>query len=287
MERADQAGSSGRSFVRMTALHAWFQRWTAPYVIGHRGTAALRPENTMESFRYALANGADALEMDIHLTVDHQLVVAHDATVDRTTDGQGPIGAFSWEALRELDAGSRFSRDGGRTFPWRGCGCVIPALEEVFTYFPDTPLVLEIKASGLAVVDALVDLLSRKDRRAQVLVGSFSGESIYHFRKRAPDYATGATHAEIRRFVLAAFACIPSRRERPYQALIVPQRYRTIPVVCRRTVSAARAAHVPMQVWTVNDREEMRRLYGLGVQGITTDYPGLARACLSESATSH
>src|SRR5215207_6589325 len=90
-----------------------------PVNLAHRGASALAPENTLEAFRMAVEAGAGGLELDVHLTRDGHVVVIHDATVDRVTDGSGAVAGMTLEEVRRLDAGYSFSSDGGRTFPYR------------------------------------------------------------------------------------------------------------------------------------------------------------------------
>src|SRR3954469_17581829 len=114
-------------------------------VIGHRGNRAHAPENTIESFAQAVAAGADAIEFDVRVTADGIAVVHHDPTVNRTTDGTGEIARLTFDQLKRLDAGAKFTRDAGKTFPYRGKGHRIPTLDEVIEAFPATPLLIEIK----------------------------------------------------------------------------------------------------------------------------------------------
>ena len=97
-------------------------------VIGHRGNRAHAPENTVESLREAVALGVDAVEFDLRVSRDGVLVVMHDETLGRTTDGSGPVALRTVAELKRLDAGARFTPDGGRTFPWRGRGVSVPDL---------------------------------------------------------------------------------------------------------------------------------------------------------------
>src|ERR1700752_3879311 len=105
----------------------------AQLVIAHRGNSAFFPENTLESFDQAVAIGADALEFDVRLSRDGRAVVIHDATLERTTNGAGEVAALTVDELQRLDAGYRFTHDGGRTFPFRGRGLTIPTLEMVLS----------------------------------------------------------------------------------------------------------------------------------------------------------
>jgi len=114
--------------------------------IAHRGGSLVAPENTLEAFRLACERyRTDVIELDVHVTRDGALVVAHDPDVDRCTDGAGPIAAMRLDELRRLDAGHRFTADDGASFPFRGRGVRIPTLREVFEACPAVRVNLELK----------------------------------------------------------------------------------------------------------------------------------------------
>src|SRR4051794_33655517 len=113
-------------------------------VVGHRGNRAHAPENTLESLREAVALGVDAVEFDLRVSRDGELVVMHDETLGRTTDGVGPVALRTMAELKSLDAGARFTTDGGHTFPWRGRGARVPTFDEVIESLPrDLPCIVE------------------------------------------------------------------------------------------------------------------------------------------------
>ncbi|WP_281166722.1 glycerophosphodiester phosphodiesterase [Paenibacillus ginsengihumi] len=126
-----------------------------PLVIGHRGAAGEAPENTLASFRLALEQGADAVELDVHMSADGEIIVCHDATVNRTTDGQGAISTMSTAELRQLDA--------GRWFHERFAGERLPLLEEAFRLVPDNIMIhVEIKCPySVRLEERLLGLLAR------------------------------------------------------------------------------------------------------------------------------
>jgi glycerophosphoryl diester phosphodiesterase len=117
-----------------------------PVNLAHRGASALAPENTIDAFRLAVEAGAGGLELDVHMTRDRQIVVIHDATVDRTTNGSGAVSEMTLDELRGFDAGHNFSPDGGPTRPYRGRGVRVPTFGEVLEEFPGVPVNIEIKA---------------------------------------------------------------------------------------------------------------------------------------------
>jgi glycerophosphoryl diester phosphodiesterase len=255
--------------------HPFFARAAQhPLVIAHRGGMHLWPENTIYAFERALALGADVLEMDLHTTADGAIVVLHDSTVDRTTEGTGVVRDFTLERLTALDAGYRWSPDGGRSFPLRAQGLTIPTLEQVLLAFPEARLNLEIKQAAPSLVPQLCELVRSFRAQERVLVASFQEEAVHEFRVTCPGAATSATAREARRFV--ALKPLPSPPYiPPAKALQLPERLGRITVLSPSLIRAAHAANLQVHAFTINEPERMRRLLELGVDGIVTDRPDL------------
>lgn len=239
-------------------------------MIGHRGDRAHAPENTIRSFTQAVALGADALEFDVHRSKDGVPVVIHDPTLDRTTDARGAVRDRSVRELQRVDAGARFSPDGGRTFPFRGQGIGIPTLEETLAAVPDRPLILELKTVEAA--GPTLAMLERTANLGRVLVGSFLDEALLPFIKAGVPVSPGV-RTLARRFLPALLGSRPARL--PMQALCIPRFHNGIPLPVRRFAAMMRAAGGPTHVWTVNAPSVARRLWAAGVAGIITDDPGL------------
>jgi len=124
-------------------------------IFAHRGASGAVPENTIEAFETALREGAEILELDVHGTRDGHVVVIHDATLERTTDGSGPVREHTLEEILRLDAGYRFESEPGE-YPFRGKGLRIPTLADVLERFPDTPLNIEVKQLDPPIEDAVI-----------------------------------------------------------------------------------------------------------------------------------
>jgi len=260
--------------ARPAADRAFFAPFPdGPLVMAHRGGKGLWPENTLYAFARAADLGVDVLEMDVHSTADGVLVVMHDDTVDRTTEGTGPVHGFSLAALQALDAGYRWSPDDGQTFPYRGQGIKVPTLEEVLVALPAVPLNVEIKQAEPSLAEPLCRLLRAHQATDRVLVASFDNHEIAAFRRACPEVATAAGQNE----VIALFALGKLSLDAVYspasQAVQVPEYRSGLHVLTPAFVRAAHRRNLQVHAWTINDVADMQRLLDLGVDGIITDHP--------------
>ena len=248
-----------------------FNEWAAarpPLVIAHRGANSLAPENTISAFSAARDHGANGIEMDVKLTADGQVVVMHDQTVDRTTDGHGLLRNFRLDDLRRLDAGSWFDR--------AFAGEQVPTLDEVFATLKDSILYdIELTNYGTpfdSLLDQVFALIQKHNLARKVLVSSFFPTNISRFRQLAPAIPGGLialkgpagflTRSLVGRW-FSPLAVIPVyldlspdfiRRQKKNQRMVIP--------------------------WTVNAPADIVRLVSWGVNGIITDEPELVRKTL-------
>jgi glycerophosphoryl diester phosphodiesterase len=255
------------------------QKTTAPLVMAHRGGGGLWPENTLLAFERARDLGVDVIEMDVQSTADGQLVVLHDASLDRTTDGSGRLSALTLAELKKLDAGFRWSADGGKTFPWRGRGLTVPTLDEVFTRLPGMRFNIEPKQESPSIVKPLCRAIREKGMSDKVTIGAFRQNVLDEFRQECPEVKTSAGPSEVAGF-LRAVRYGGAAAEPKFAALQVPEAMMGVPVLTRGLVEAARARGLEVHAWTVNETEDMKRLQELGVDGIMTDYPDRLLAVL-------
>jgi glycerophosphoryl diester phosphodiesterase len=237
-------------------------------IIAHRGASGRAPENTIRAFELALEEGADAFELDVHVTADGVPVVVHDPTLDRTTDATGRVADLPLGRIQEADAGARFSPDRGRTFPWRGQGIHIPTLEEVLTTFPSVPCIVELKTAGAC--EAVQHTLLKLGATDRCALMSFEPAALDPFRE--PPWTTGATSREALHLLSHAMLGRPLGEVR-YRLLSVPERYRGFPIPLHTPAAAARRLGHPVHVWVVNSLEHAKRLWNKGVAGIVTNYP--------------
>ena len=275
--------------------NVWMERRIIAYA--HQGGAWERPSSTLAAIEHALEVGANAIELDVHATSDGQLVVCHDTTVDRTTNGSGPIAEMTLAELRRLDPAYWFIPGADVTpgrpaeeYPYRGRGPGDPmfriaTLDEVLERFPGVVLNLDIKRTAPVVQPyeaTLAQVLRKYARRDDVIVASFLDPSTEAFHRAAPEIPTSAGTMTV-----AAFWRALQQDESPptleHCALQVPERRGDLVIVDERFVAAAHAQGVAVHVWTVNQREAMERLVNLGVDGIFTDLPTTLRACLDDT----
>jgi len=244
-----------------------------PTTFAHRGGAALWPENTLLAFQQAIATGIDFLETDVHLTRDGELVLCHDPTVDRTTDGHGAIAELTLADLRRLDAGWRFTRDGS-TFPFRGRGVTIPTLEEALALDPRVRFNVDVKPSDPAIVGRLIDVIELGGYGDRLIVASHSQAVIERFRSGCRGrVATAAGPLEVATFLGATRLGLAPRLRPSYDALQVPRRRALLDVVDGPFVEAAHALGLFVHVFTIDAPAIMRELLHLGVDGLMTNRP--------------
>jgi glycerophosphoryl diester phosphodiesterase len=275
--------------ARQESFRRTFMQHDAPLFFAHRGGSLLRPENTMTAFEHGMSFGADALELDIQQTSDGELVVIHDPTLERTTNGSGPVAAYTLDELRGFDAGYTFTTDDGATFPFRGQGITIPTLREVFELFPSTRINIDLKESTPDREERLWTLIQEFEAEERICAGCFDHMALIRFRRLTGGrVATSASPREVRNFLLAAMSHTTRWWLRPaYDALQVPDTYGAIRIISRTSVEAAHRVGIDVHVWTVDERAHMQALLALGVDGLMTDRPDVLADVLAEGVTTH
>ncbi len=248
-----------------------FENLSYPIIFAHRGASTHAPENTLASFRLALSQGADAVELDVRLSADGQVVVMHDPTVDRTTNGHGRVAQLTLTELRLLDAGSFFSE--------KYRGEKIPLLEEVFEAVGRKMFInVELKNSA-ATCDQLIEkvcaLVKKQGLEKRVILSSFLVSNLKKAKRLLPEVprgllvAGGWKGAWTRSF---GFSFGDYAALHPYLADVTKQQIVRIHRLRRR-----------VHVWTVNKAEDIVRLTNWGVDGILTDDPQVALRALGRS----
>jgi len=272
--------------------------WTGRRVLNyaHQGGAREAPSSTLFAMRQALGAGADAIELDVHATADGELVVCHDATIDRTTDRSGAIADLSLAELLELDNAYWFvpgevvapGRDAAE-YVHRGKAPAdhefgLVTLREVLETFPGVFLNLDIKQTAPEVKPyeaALAAVLREYGRADDVIVASFLDTATEAFSDVAPEISTSFGTLGTAQF----WRCVQDGTPPPstgHHALQVPPSFGDRTIVDERFVEVAHANDIAVHVWTIDDAPEMERLLAVGVDGIMTDTPSVLAKVLSK-----
>jgi glycerophosphoryl diester phosphodiesterase len=233
-------------------VHPFFSS-PRPLVFAHRGGAALAPENTIDAFDNGLALGADGIELDVRASRDHEIIVHHDPTLDRTTRLQGPV------ALRNTD---ELARAG------------VPMLSEILARYRDTRIIIELKLDDAAFAAAVVERIRAAGAVDRVCIGSFGWSALGAVRRIEPSLATSAARGEARWALYRSWCRLPISRA-AYDGYQVPEYWGRTRVVSPRFVADAHRGGFGVQVWTVDTAEDAGRLIGWGADALITDRPDL------------
>ncbi|MFL7793358.1 MAG: glycerophosphodiester phosphodiesterase [Anaerolineae bacterium] len=229
-----------------------------PYSVSHRGAGGLAPENTLAAVSEAITRGASFIEVDVQRSVDGTLVVIHDDTVDRTTDGTGKVGLLTFDEISSLDAGSYFSAEFSRE--------PIPTLDAILELVVErqATLVLEAKTPKLypGIERQIAEALQRADAYDQIIVISFDHEWLEHFHQLVPQVPLGKLSMWM-------------GRSKPLPMTMLVDVYWLSVIADPTLISRAHAQGYQVVVWTVNATWAMKLLLWLGVDGVTTDRPDL------------
>lgn len=254
----------------------------ARLVFAHRGGAKLAPENTMAAFDRGLGLGADGIECDVHLSRDGVPVVIHDATLDRTSDATGPVGARTAAELARVDAGYRFQTNG--EFPFRGQDIGVPRLEHLLRRHA-TRTIIELKDDGPELARAVADVIRRAGAVDRVCVGSYHRRALEVLRADAPEIATSASEPEARKTLYRSWLRLPPLSDKPYIAFQVPERAGRLKVVSPAFIKQVHAERAAVQVWVIDGSDDVKRLFSWGADGVISDRPDIALAARNEWLT--
>ena len=264
--------------IPQKTTHLVLQRLSKPVTIAHQGGNKVYPDESLLAFTNAVDMGLQVLEVDIHRTKDGVLVINHDQTIDRLTDSSGLIREMSWSGLQQVDGAYNWSPD-GLTYPYRGKGVKILSLIAVLDAFPQQVYDIEIKQHDPPLENDLCDLLRQYGVAAdQVIVASFSDETLTRFQGVCPEVATSLPVNQ--GTILYILSRVGLERLLPLDAVVaqLPRSFSTKLgqlELDRRYINAFAKGDRPVWVWTVNDSIEMRRMVNMGVHGIITDRPSV------------
>lgn len=250
-------------------MNLFLQPCSQPLIIAHRGSSAYAPENTLAAFQLAAEQGADAIELDVDLTRDGHAIIMHDATIDRTTDGEGAVSALTLEEIRRVDAGS-----------WKGAafkGERVPLLDEVFTAMGRRVLInVEVKSMSLrsnSVEAKVAALVQQHDLFERVIISSFNPFALRRLKHIEPRLACGLLYAPD----------LPIYLRCAWLAPLIPHldaRHPHHSQVNQSLVAKWHARGQRVNVWTVNDAATLRAMARVEVDGIIGDDPMLMRRLL-------
>ncbi|MGD1821846.1 MAG: glycerophosphodiester phosphodiesterase [Pleomorphochaeta sp.] len=245
-----------------------------PRVVAHRGDSKHFPENTIEAFLSAVEMNIDVIETDVHLSKDNVVVIWHDETLDRNTDGTGRIEDHSLEELLEFDAGYTFTKDGGKTYPFRAKGVKLCTLEEALVKCPNQRFNIDLKTNNLKIVDEFIKLVKRLKAEHRVCCASFHLSNLQAVREKSPDILTSVTTKEVVPMLFKQkLGILPKKLANRKIIFQVPVSQGIIKVITRRFIKMMHDRGAIIMVWTINDEKEMERLFKMGVDSIMSDDP--------------
>jgi glycerophosphoryl diester phosphodiesterase len=240
----------------------------SPLLYAHRGAPLELPENTVEGFRRGLELGAGAIETDVHLTADEQVVVSHDPDGARLAGVPAAIKDCTLAEVQRWDLGARFLSRGGQRLA--GLGFRVPTLEQVLAEFPRTPFNVDLKQHTPAMVDAILALLRRLGAEDRVLLASFSGWVLGELRRRGYPGRLGLGRRQIAAVALLPTALLAGRFRR-HDAAQIPTHVGPYRLDRANVIARCHALGLRVDYWTINDPEQARALWRLGADGVMTD----------------
>jgi glycerophosphoryl diester phosphodiesterase len=249
-----------------------------PWLVAHRGGAALAPENTVEAFANAEALGADAIETDVHLSRDGHVMVFHDEETGRVCGVPGTIEERTRAEIEALDAAWGWSPDDGKTFPLRGTGVRVPALADVLARFPRMRFNVDAKGRKPSLATALARLLRDAGSADRVCVGSTFDETAARLAALLPEWARFLPKRAALRHLgaVATFGLVRAPRDE-FDLAALDYRLGWLPFALGGVLRHFARRRMPVQLWTVDRPGAMRRLLRAGVHGVMSDRPDLLK----------
>lgn len=239
-------------------------------VYAHRGAAAEQPENTLPSFQRALELGADALETDVHLTRDGEVVTIHDPHGRRVAGVDRTIASSTLAEVRGWDAGLGFT-DGAGARPFAARGYRIPTLRELLVELPKVRINVDLKDENPALVDRFIEVVREQGAETRVTGASFQRRTLKLLRARGFRGETSLARLEFLRVWLTPRAL--NRGRLPGDRAQIPTQVGPVPLSTARTVKRLQELGLKVDFWTVNEPELARHIVRIGADGIMTDDP--------------
>lgn len=247
-------------------------------ILAHRGASGNYPQSTWLAFQIALNQGADTLEMDVHLSKDGHIIVNHDKDLIKTAGQDKNIEALTLAEIKSMDAGYMFSKDNGSNYPFRGVGLEVLTLEEIINYFPFRQLSIEMKVNDEQLADKLWSLLDQNGLHNNAVVASQYSKALKHFRLLANgSIKTSASITELTGLSLAWAAGLGGIYDAKFELAQLPYA-----MISKPFLTFLREKGIKSHVWTVNDTDKIKRAFGLGADGVIGDYPDRIYQTLAE-----
>jgi len=245
-----------------------------PRIFAHRGTSLMAPENTQAAFDLALHYRADVLETDVRLSKDGIVMVTHDDTLQRTTNGSGLVRDYTASELKLFDAAHGFTDINNE--PYSGAPLSMLTLTELFELYPTVGINIDIKDNDLGAAKAVAKTIQNRRLKYQtpqwINVGSFHAKVIKQFRTQAPQISTAATKQEVARVVFGSTKPLTP----VYRLLQIPISHWGIRLNGARLINKVHGMNCQVVYWTINDATTIRELLEKGCDGVVTDRPDLA-----------
>lgn len=240
-------------------------------IFAHRGYSKEYPENTALAFEKAIELGADVIETDAHITKDGYVVIVHDEELSHLTNGKGKVNELTLQEIKQLDAAYYFTND-GESYPYRGKGITIMTLEEMLEVFPQQRFNVDLKDNNLVLAEKFCDTVLRLKAEHRVLGASQYGKNLQYIRKRIPTMATSfGLWGVLGFYFLFRAGLLGLFKKFPGDALQIPEYIGPSHLANGALVRMAHERGIQVDVWTINNERDMRRLLDIDVDGIVTD----------------
>ena len=258
----------------MVSILELIKNSTQPLNIAHRGGMALYPENTLTGFHASVHKyKVDMLEMDLQLTKDDKVIVLHDDSLDRTTNGKGEVSRLSYKEISQFDGGFRFKNDKGE-FSFRDQGIKVPLFENILEEFPQMFLNIELKGYNLKLIQKAADLINKYNAGNRILIGAANFIQNMRIHQILSECGHYLSQPDIYLFVVIGSCGFGRKYWEKFHVAEVPLHYHGLHVypLLRQ---AAHKMGLPIIVWGANDLQGIEKLKADGIDGIITDRPDL------------
>ncbi|OPL09656.1 MAG: hypothetical protein AVO33_06505 [delta proteobacterium ML8_F1] len=255
-----------------------------PLIFAHRGGRGLYPENTLAAFTGARDLGVDGVEFDLHLTKDAVVVVCHDPTIDRTSNGSGTIAEMTYDELKDYNYAYHFRDDEGDN-PYLADPQSLPTLDQVLEVVGGMYLIIEIKEDGINgahVADQVARKIREKGLLDRVLVSSFQDEIVDYIHRNYPDIKTSSGEKAITQYARLTSLQLGYFYQATDAAMSLPTTEYGVDLRKFNIIQGLKKRNMAAIYWTVNEAEEMQMLIDLKVDGIITDYPDVLKAIIKD-----